>query len=169
MLDEWSAAGPDLAAVDEIVTITMRGPCVVLRPTCELDTMRTRVFVDALNAAVLAGSIVMHTVREPVVDDVAADAVELAGDHAPDDVAVVRAGVIRVPVADVLWTVDVTAGRFVRSDTEIDVRFLVEADWTPYRAMWFAPRTITAATTSDSYVLGHRPSRADALRERATA
>lgn len=176
MLDAWSAPGPELAAVDEIVTITMRGSCVVLQPTCELDGVRTRVFVDALNAAVSSGSVVMHVASDADSDSDAAgaagDVEQLAVDTwpvepAPADVTVVRAGVVRVPAADVLWTVDVGAGRFVRSDTEVDVRFLVDTDWTAYRCMWFTPSTVTAATATGSYVLGHRPQIVDATRESA--
>lgn len=162
MLDAW-VPETDLVSVDEIVTIRMHGECILIAPMSVLDTMRTHVFVDALNAAGLAGSVVMLSARPddpPPLGDFPLDEVDGEfPDVLPVEVEPVLAGIVRVPVGDLVWTIDVTEHRFIRTDTVIDVRFLVETDWTPYTTMWFTPTSVTAATTSGSYVMGPRPRR----------
>lgn len=168
MFDAWDAPTVDLAPVDEILTITMLGDSVLLRPTGPLDRLRTGVFADVLNAAALAGSVVtLVTESEPAAptDELATSAAFGANGEPPlpADVEVVRGGVIRVPVGDTEWTIDVNAGRFVRGNAGLDTRFLTDGDWTPYRTIWLTPSTLTAVTATGGYLHGPRPIRTAAV------
>ncbi len=179
------------AARDHIgptVMVSMLDDHLVICAPAHLDLEMTEVLVVAAASAVAAGSTVMidldpSTTSEEIsarrpLGAVSANCV--TGDGGL--VGVLGAGYVRLATRDAHWTIDVAHGRLCRSDHAIEPHFVRPDDWTPIRALWVTPTSVTALTTAGVYLstraawtIGHRhtrPTRAtdDAARgERAEA
>lgn len=146
-----------LAAFDEHVSITMDGSCVRIESSEPLDGFGTCVVVDAMNAAIDAGSVVSIGPR-----DVATQPSPPIGparcDRRPIPVAAAGAGVAVVRSEGSTWTIDMSGRRFVRSDRQLDRHFVPSSAWTPFGGLWLSADAISARTADDRYVTSRRSS-----------
>lgn len=151
---------PELATVDELLSVSMHGSSVVIRSARQPDALGTQVFVDVVNAANAAGSTVVLR-HPPAVDDSFVGAIDMpeameAVDASSLAAEVAGVGLLMIRTAGCLWTIDIGRDRFVRSDGTVDRWFLTAANWTAFDAMWIAPRRVCARAVDGSYVTGHR-------------
>lgn len=149
----------ELVEIDELVSISMDETTVVVRPTTKPDAVGTQVLVDVINAATVAGSmVVVHRPGGLADSNAASDGPVPNGDVAVEAVAAVSAGVgfLEVRSEGPVWTIDVGSARFVRSDRPLDRRFLAASDWTAFEAVWIGPQCVRALTVDGSYVAGRR-------------
>lgn len=149
----------DLAFVDELVSISMLGTTIVVRPTRRPNALGTQVVTDVVNAATAADSTVVLHRRGAGVDP----AVSMGGPTAhgvghaePAMVESVGTGLLIVRSESAVWTIDFGSDRFVRSDRPIDQLLLAGSDWTVFDAMWIAPQFVRALTVDGSYLTGRR-------------
>ena len=149
----------ELVDNDELVSISMHDSTVVVRPTTKPDAVGTQVLVDVINAATVAGSmVVLHRPGGLADSNAASDGPAPDGDVAVEAVAAETAGVgfLEVRSEGPVWTIDVGSARFVRSDRPLDRRFLAASDWTAFEAIWIGPQCVRALTVDGSYVAGRR-------------
>lgn len=154
-----SSSDGGVVPVDEAVSITMEGSCVSIGLPRWVDDVRTHVMVDAVNAAVGAGSVVQlgsigapAPVSAPIGSSFTGD-----GSTTPS-VEVLRPGLIVVRRSAVVWMIDVSEQRFLQSDELLDVRFVPAASWRRYRALWISAAAISALTPEGAYVTSSRSS-----------
>ncbi len=156
----------ELVESDELVSISMDETTVVVRSTTKPDAVGTQVLVDVINAATVAGSmVVLHRPGGLVDSNAASDGPPPNGDIAVEAVAAENVGIgfLEVRSEGPVWTIDVGSARFVRSDRPLDRRFLAVSDWTGFEAVWIGPQCVRALTVDGSYVAGRR-----ALQQRYT-
>lgn len=146
------------------VTIEMGGPNVLIRSSDSIDRTYTESLTGVLNAAAVTGTTV---VLDPVpirCDDSFAGAPlpsweTICSEHAechPSDVEVAARGTVRIEAATTWWLVDIANGRFCRTDTRVDPRFIPSADWTPVVAVCITPTRLRALTADGVVVSGGR-------------
>jgi hypothetical protein len=158
------SADRSVEADDPGVTIEMGGANIVIRSSAAIDRASTDALAHAVNSAVKTRSVVVIDPEQVPCDAaVTASAVPTSEidchEHEqcrPEDIEAVADGVLRIAGEQTSWTIDVGAGRFCRSDGEIDVRFIEPAAWTPMVAVWITPTKVSALTTAGSLVSGTR-------------
>jgi hypothetical protein len=154
-MSHGTGVGSGLVAVDELVSITMDGSCVRIESCEPLNGFGTCVVIDAMNAAVDAGSVVSIGRR-----DVAAQPSPPIGPARCDrrliPVAASGAGVAVVRSEGSTWMIDMSRRRFVRSDHQLDLHFVPSSAWTPFVELWLSADAISARTTDDRYVTSRR-------------
>ena len=135
--------------------VEMGGSNLLIRSSGGLDRACTAALVDAINAAAEADvTVVLDPAPIRCDERFAHHAFEpparSAGEAITRSVAVeaVASGIVRIPLRDGSWMVDVPAGRFCRTDRRVDLRFLDDAAWTPVVAIGVT-RSRLIALTSD--------------------
>lgn len=145
-----------LAAVDELVSITMVGRCVTIRSCAPLDGLRTCVLVDAVNAAIDEGSVVSVGCHD--VERVSPPIEPAVSDREVHHLQAVAAGVAVVRCDGPTWMIDFTGQRFVRSDRQLDHHFVPAEAWGPFVGLWMSADAISVLLPTGSYVTACRSS-----------
>ena len=157
-----SDTGPDP------VTIQMSGPNVVVRSTMRIDRAATESVVHLLNSSASSEVVVVIDPEQIRCSDAFASTPAQVTELRccarrlcrPRDVETVGDGVVRVAGEQSWWTIDIAAGRFVRSDHPLDVRFVGDDAWVPLQGVWITAVKLTVATADGALVSGYR-ARAD--------
>lgn len=168
---------PDCSDIDEPrVTIEMGGSNIVIRSTTAIDHAYTDALAHAVNAATDTLTAVVIDPEPIRCDDsfasysLGASAADCVEHHECRAVAVevIGVGMIRIAAERTVWTVDVGAGRFCRSDAAIDAAFIPSGSWTPVVAICVTPRRLIALTLDDTLISSNR-AHAPKVRELAAA
>lgn len=146
------------------VTVQMSGPNVVVRSSTRLDRAATDSVVHLLNASTSTEVVVvLDPERHRCSDSFAstpADITELRCCSQPNcrprDVETAADGVVRVAGTQSWWTIDIGAGRFVRSDHPLDVHFIGDEAWVDLQGVWISSVKLAVLTMDGSLVSGSR-------------
>lgn len=149
---------PELAAVDDLVSVSCIGSDIVVEPIGRLAVLGTRVATDIVNAATFADlTVAFHPSSRPRRCDSHGAVTDVRRDGRPAPAMPLGLGAMRVETESAVWFIDLQRSRFARSDGLVD-RWLLGADaWVEFDAVWIAPRTVRALTTEGTYVTGVRP------------
>ena len=148
----------------DAVTVQMSGPNMVVRSSARLDRAATDSVVHLLNASISTEVVVVIDPERPRCSDsfasTPADVTELRCcpqlDCRPRDVETAADGVVRVAGAQSWWTIDIGAGRFVRSDHPLDVHFIGDDAWIDLQGVWISSVKLSVLTVDGSLVSGSR-------------
>ena len=150
------------------VTIQMSGPNVIVRSTMRIDRAATESVVHLLNSSATSEVVVVIDPEQIRCSDAFASTPAQDTELKcctrnlcrPRDVATVGDGIVRVAGEQSWWTIDIAAGRFLRSDHPLDVRFVGDDAWIDMQGVWITSVKLTVATADGSLVSGYR-ARAD--------
>lgn len=162
---------PDTSSDDtssDEVTIQMIGPNVVVRSTMRIDRAATESVVHLLNSSVTSEVVVVIDPEQIRCSDAFASTPAQVAELRccarrlcrPRDVETVGDGVVRIAGEQSWWTIDIGAGRFVRSDHPLDVRFIGDDAWVALQGVWITAVKLTVAAADGALVSGYR-TRAD--------
>lgn len=164
--DDWSDSDGTAGATDApgAVTVQMSGPNVVVRSSARLDRATTDSVVHLLNASISTEVVVVIDPERPRCSDsfasTPADVTELRCCQEigcrPLDVETAADGVVRVAGTQSWWTIDIGAGRFVRSDHPLDVHFIGDDAWVDLQGVWISSVKLSVLTVDGSLVSGSR-------------
>lgn len=171
---ELAPDGDGLTADD--ITIQMSGPNVVVRSSMRVDRAATDSVVHLVNSSAMSDLVVVIDPEQIRCNEAFASTPAMVAElrccsrsHCrPADVQTVGDGVIRVPGEQYWWTIDIAAGRFLRSDQPIDVRFIGDDAWNALQGVWLTNVKLTVLTADGALVSGFR-ARTDAGCERQMA
>lgn len=152
----------------DTVTVQMSGPNMVVRSTMRIDRAATDSVVHLLNASVTSEvAVVIDPEQIRCSDAFASTPAEVTELRCcsrqgcrPREVETVGDGVVRVAGEQSWWTLDIGAGRFVRSDLPLDVRFVGNEAWVPLQGVWITGVKLSVLTAGGALVTGYR-ARAD--------
>jgi hypothetical protein len=152
----------------DAVTIQMSGPNVVVRSSMRIDRAATESVVHLLNSSVTTEVVVVIDPEQIRCSDAfASTPAEVAELRCctrprclPRDVETVADGVVRVAGEQSWWTIDIGAGRFVRSDQPLDMRFVGGDAWAALQGVWITGVKLSVLTADGALVSGYR-ARAD--------
>ncbi len=155
---------PDGDDTPDAVTVQMSGPNMVVRSTMRIGRAATDSVVHLLNASVTGEVVVVIDPEQIRCSDAftstPAEVTELRCCSRPScrplDVETVGDGVVRVAGEQSWWTLDIGAGRFVRSDLPLDVRFLGDEAWMPLQGVWITGVKLSVLTADGALVTGYR-------------
>ena len=154
----------DTNEAPDAVTVQMSGPNMVVRSAARLDRAATDSVVHLLNASTSTEVVVVIDPERHRCSDsftsTPADVTEMRcctqSGCRPRDVETAADGVVRVAGTQSWWTIDIAAGRFVRSDHPLDVHFIGDEAWVDLQGVWISSVKLAVLTMDGSLVSGSR-------------
>ena len=150
------------------LTITMRGPNIVIRSADVIDQGCALALADVVNAAAVTGAVVIID-PEPVRCDDAFARYEHATTASPCtshvhcepvEAEVVNSRMIRLTAELDAWTIDVSAGRLCQAAPGIHHLYFGPEAWVPIVAIIVTRTRLSALTTQGALITSSRAHRA---------